>query len=383
VKKALFLCTLFVICAAFVGAQTVTVTKPAAGQTVLKEEICHILWTKNGTMPGLVRISLRNSQTLAEVLLIADNAANSGSFDWLVPKSIPDGTYVIRVKVKDAAVQDDSGSFPLHGAQPSGPSVVQRTPMADKVGPIGLLGKPTLSISGAGLVVYSDSFRITFAYKNSGTGNLPKSSEMPVKPNFRVLVDGNLLNQGNLTIPAFPAQPGWEMPSYYGGEIKLPGAAEWDPQWKIGNSLVIYINENKVNGMAGDTKTYDLKKLALGYAFDAFVAGAAYMWNTENLTVTVHIDGPFGNARKFRLYSSGSGSNEFYVDAGQGGFMEEHDLVPGKHDYLITHKVHLPNQAANSFDTWIGVFVVKSTDNYPDQHDLDHPNNIKKYHFQR
>lgn len=363
-------------------AQSITVIKPGAGQTVLKAETCHILWTKNGTMPDLVRISLRNSQTLAEVLLIKDNAANSGSYDWVVPNTIPDGNYVIRVKVKDAAIQADSGVFPMIGAPPTGPSVVQRAPMADKITPpIALLGKPALSISGAGLVVYADSFRITFAYKNSGTGNLPKSSEMPVKPTFRVLVDGNVLNQGNLTIPAFAAQPNWEMPSFYGGEIKLPTAQEWDLNWTIGNTLAVYINENKVNGMAADTKTYDLKKLALGYAFDASVAGAFYNWQTEELVVTVHIEGPIGAAKKFRLFSTGR-ANQFYVDKDFGGFIEEYDLVPGKRDYMVGHKAHLPNSAANTMDTRIGAYILKA-DNYPDQHDIDHTNNVKVYNFHR
>jgi hypothetical protein len=361
------------------AAQSIVVVKPAAGQTVLKEETCHIVWTKNGTMPNLVRISLRTPQSL--FMAIADNVPNTGNYDWVVPKTVPDGTYVIRVKVKDAAVQDDSDPFPLHGPSTPGPTVSERAPMADKVPPIGLLGKPALSISGAGLVVYADSFRITFAYKNSGTGNLPKSSEMPVKPSFRVLVDGNVVNQGSLTIPAFVAQPGWETPSYYGGEIKIPGAAEWDLQWTIGNSLTIHVNENQVNGMASDTKTYDLKKLALGYVFDASIAGAAYNFQTEDLTMTVHIDGQWGTARKFRLYSTGS--PQFFVDKGLGGFLEEYDLVPGKRDYLIARKVHLPNQAANTMSTRIGVHVLKSTGSYPDQHDIDHPNNVKLYSFHR
>ncbi len=380
-KKMLMGAVILALVAAIAAAQSIVVDKPAAGQTVLKEETCHILWTKNGTMPNLVRISLRNSQTLAEVLLIKDGANNSGSYDWVVPKTIPDGTYVIRVKVKDAAIQSDSGQFPLHGPQPPGPAVIQREPMAGRIPPPAFIGKPALSISGAGLVVYTDSFRITFAYKNSGMGNLPKSSEMPVKPTFRVLVDGKLLNQGNLTIPAFPAQPGWEMPSYYGGEIKLPGPAEWDYTWTIGNSLAIYINENNINGMASDTKTYDLRKLALGYVFDATIAGAMYNFSTENLTMTVHIDGQWGNAKKFRLYSTGT--SQFYVDKGMGGFMEEYDLVPGKRDYLVTRKVHLPNSAANTMDTRIGVYIVKPTDNYPDQHDLDHNNNVKLFNFHR
>jgi hypothetical protein len=33
--------------------------------------------------------------------------------------------------------------------------------------------------------------------------------------------------------------------------------------------------------------------------------------------------------------------------------------------------------------TRIGVYILKSTGSYPDQHDVDHPNNVKLYSFHR
>jgi hypothetical protein len=374
-KRFVCFSALIFVIAGFLSAASITVTKPAAGDPWHKGSTYTIIWTMSGTMPATVRITLHNATTGA-VTPIQDPAPNSGSYSWTIPTDIPDGSYKVRVKVKGAAVEGDSGAFnisagliqiPLHASE------LSKAIVAFKL--------PALSISGAALVVYEDSYRITFSYKNSGTGNLPKNSDMPVKPTFRVLVDGQVLNQGNLVIPAFEAAPGWEMPSFYGGEIKLPTSAEWDDNWTIGNTLVIYINENKVNGMASDTKTYDLKKLALGYAFDASIAGAAYIWTTESLTITVHIDGEFGTAKKFRLFSSGS--TNIYVDKGLGGFLEEYDLVPGKRDYLVTHKAPLASESFNFLDTWIGAFLLKPTDNYPDQHDIDHSNNIKLYHFHR
>ena len=99
-------------------------------------------------------------------------------------------------------------------------------------------------------------FVITFSYKNSGTGPLPKSSEMPEKPDYRVLIDSKEVARGKLFIPAFEAQPGWEVPSFFGYEIKYRDASlrrKLDDRQLV----TVIINENKVNGMASDSKTYN------------------------------------------------------------------------------------------------------------------------------
>jgi hypothetical protein len=379
-KKSLVSLGLFVWMVAVLTAQTITVTKPAAGETLAKGSSCTIIWTKTGTMGANVRITLRNGSTLAEVLVIADPAPNSGSFSWTVPATVADGSYKIRVKVKNETISGDSGAFSIK----AGPKIVQFPSPAGKVPPVGLIGHPALSISGAALVVYEDSFRITFAYENTGTGNLPKSSEMPVKPSFRVLVDGQVLNQGSLTIPAFPAPPGWEMPSFYGGEIALQASqTEWDINWTIGNTLAIFINENKVGGMAGDTKTYNLRQLALGHTFDAYITGATYDWKTEILTASVHIDGDWGAATKFRFYNTGT-MNPAVVDKYRGGFVEDLGLVPGKHFYQLTHKVRDADQArVSKLEGVIGVLVIKAGSTYFDRHDVYHPNNSRHFVFHR
>lgn len=382
-RKLIIGAAILALVAAAASAQSIVVVKPAAGQTVLKQETCHILWVKNGTMPATVRISLRDPATLAEIMLIADNVPNSGSYDWVVPAGITDGTYRIRVKVKNSTIQADSGAFPLHGAPAPGPAIIQ-APLRTSQVPPAMIGLPALSISNAGLVVYDDSFRITFAYKNSGIGNLPKSSDMPVKPTFRVLVDGQVLNQGTLVIPAFPAPPGWEQPSFYGGEIKLQASStEWDEKWTIGNTLAIYINENKVNGMASDMKTYNLRQLALGYTFDAYITGATYDWKTEMLTAYIHIDGEFGASTKFRLYNTGT-SNPIFIDKGMGGFLDDYDLVPGKHYYLMTHKIHMSYMdSVQQIEGWIGALVLRPGSELWDPHDVYHPNNAQHFTFHR
>jgi hypothetical protein len=119
-KKLMGILALCVFTAGAVYAQTVTVTKPSAGETWVKGTTYTITWTKNGTMPNLVRLSLRDPNTLAELNLIQDNVSNTGSYQWAIPASIADGQYRVRVKVKDAAVQDDSDVFNISAVAPLG-----------------------------------------------------------------------------------------------------------------------------------------------------------------------------------------------------------------------------------------------------------------------
>ncbi len=371
-KRSLSGILFLALCVAAVSAQTITVTKPAAGETLTVGHGYTIMWTKTGSMGSQVKITLRTAATLAEVMVIVDAAPNSGSFAWQMPGDVPVGSYKIRVRVKNEEVKGESGAFTIA----AGPAVRKVPPIIKT--PSDLLKFPALSISGADIVVYDDEFRITFAYKNSGRGDLPKSSEMPVKPSFRVLVDGKVLNQGTLTIPAFPAPPGWEVPSFYGGEIKLQASqTEFDEEWKIGNTLVIYINENKVNGMASDNKTYNLRQLALGRTFDAYINGATYDWKTETLKASIRIDGEFGTAKKFRFFNTGRPGR--FVDDALGGFLKEYDLVSGQHYYELSHKVHLAGYPYK-IDVYLGVLVLKPGSNLPDSHDLYHPNNTN-HHF--
>jgi hypothetical protein len=110
----------FVLSAVFLGAQTITVTKPAIGDTWTKGQSYTITWTKSGTMPANVRITLRNAASTSEVAVIADPAPNSGSYQWTVPASPADGQYVVRVKAKGATVQGDSGVFSVAAVAPVG-----------------------------------------------------------------------------------------------------------------------------------------------------------------------------------------------------------------------------------------------------------------------
>ncbi len=358
--------------AAAASAQSVTVVKPAAGETVLKGRDYAISWTKSGAMPGLVRVSLRDAQTLAEVRLIQGNAPNSGSCAWAVPQDLPDGGYRIRVSVLTTTVKDDSDPFTI-AAPPGGP--VKVAPRSPAPGPIAIRF-PALTISGAKVVCNVDAFEVTFAYKNTGSAPLPKASSLAAKPDFRVLIDGREMNRGTLVIPAFEAPPGWEMPSFFAAEVPINPLEKWDPEWTLGRRLVVEINANRVNGMAPDSKSFDLRQLGLGCGYDAFINGASYIWDKDLVTVSVRVDGAFAAGQKFLVWNHAPGGD---------WFQEEVALVPGRHDYVVTHSLkNNLDWTRDTFDVYFNVQVRAVGSTYPDRRDVHHPNNfLQHFAFRR
>jgi len=115
-------------------AASITVTKPAANEPWVKGQTYTIIWTKSGSMPNNVRITLRNKASTAVVQEIADPAPNSGAYLWLVSASIPDGEYRIRVKVKNADISDDSEVFTISASQPGpGPKIPAKIGQMQKI----------------------------------------------------------------------------------------------------------------------------------------------------------------------------------------------------------------------------------------------------------
>lgn len=129
-KKPVIFVVALILAAGLASAQTVTVTKPAAGDTWIKGQSYAITWTKSGSMPNTVRISLRDAATLAEVALIQDNVPNGGSYLWTIPASTADGSYKVRVKVKNSTVQGDSGTFAIAASAPPTGSITVTKPAA-------------------------------------------------------------------------------------------------------------------------------------------------------------------------------------------------------------------------------------------------------------
>jgi hypothetical protein len=90
---------------------TLTVTAPATGTTWVKNAVKTIAWTKLGTQDANVKIQLYMSTT--NKLSISLSAPNNGSFDWLIPATLANGTYTIRVTTLDGKVQGVSKGFAI------------------------------------------------------------------------------------------------------------------------------------------------------------------------------------------------------------------------------------------------------------------------------
>ena len=96
--------------------QSITVTKPANGDTWNQGQTYAITWTKSGSMPATVKISLKEPNTPTIVAEIVDGVPNNGAYSWAVPASVAPGSYRVRVKVKNSTVLDDSGTFTIMAA---------------------------------------------------------------------------------------------------------------------------------------------------------------------------------------------------------------------------------------------------------------------------
>ncbi len=133
-KRILGLVVLLLLVFGLAGAASITVVQPSGLEPWYQGSPYVITWTKDGAMPAQVRITLRNANTLAEVKLIADPAPNTGSYPWTVPADVPAGSYKVRVKVKDAAVSDDSVAFTIavQGPPPPASIVVDKPAGGDK-----------------------------------------------------------------------------------------------------------------------------------------------------------------------------------------------------------------------------------------------------------
>ena len=112
-KRVLFACLIFSFSLALASGQNISVTKPAADETWVKGQSYAIQWTKQGTLPDTVRITLRDSGGTALVQLIANAAPNTGTFSWTVPSTLADGAYRIKVKATDVAIEALSGIFTI------------------------------------------------------------------------------------------------------------------------------------------------------------------------------------------------------------------------------------------------------------------------------
>jgi hypothetical protein len=359
-KKALAVLFCGLVTGGLLCGQTITVTKPQAGEVLDIGYGYVITWTKTGQMDQNVKIRLRQGDTLVREII--NSAPNSGSFAWQMPGDIPPGSYTIRVRTLNNAVMGDSGVFTLKAA-PKRMTPIDR----DRIRPLQF---PRLEISNFELAPNDEGFVITFGYKNTGSGPLPKASEMPVKPTFRVLVDNMELKKGNLFIPENPAPPGWEVKTFSGGSIKFPTIPGMDFSWHLGNTVTVHINENKVGGMESDSESYNLRQLALRHSYDAVILTPYLNWAGKILVVEVRIDGVIQPDKEFQLFNATMGCDfntvvKFNPNQRLYTFTRPMDCLPYRDEYTLE----------------LRLIIKRAGTNIVDHKDIDQRNNrfVKKY----
>jgi hypothetical protein len=371
---------------AFAGtglAQSITVIQPAAGMTWNIGGTYTIQWTSTGVAKPTVKVMLWQGSTF--IMDIAASAPISGPYSWTIPASVTPGSYKVRVRAIGADTLGVSSAFNIAAAAaPPGP--IKVTPRAPIDRPIGrLFNLPALAITNITMSPNSEGFVVTFGYKNSGSGPMPKGSEMPVKPTFRVLIDGTEVNHGALFFPEVPAQPGWEVQTYQGCAIKNQppyggGQLGFDWGWRIGDVVTVMINENKVNGMASDSRSLQMKPIALQTRYDAAISDANLDWANELLTISVRLDGPTAGFTKFHVINSEH--PDWWSITEPWGFLQNINIVPGQHQYILTQK--MPGvKTKNECKINLALLLWEHGQTYPDHMDIDHRNNLFKYDFKR
>ncbi len=128
-KKLFLLLLVMVISYGMAFSQNITVTKPAAGETVAKGSQYTIMWAKSGSMDANVKIRLYNSAGTTKIKNIVNSIPNNGSYTMPANmlNDVPVGNYLIRVRTLDNAVFDDGGVFTIAVA-PSGGIIIVTNP---------------------------------------------------------------------------------------------------------------------------------------------------------------------------------------------------------------------------------------------------------------
>ncbi len=355
------------ISAAFViSSAKITVTQPNTNVTWQPGEARLIQWTRTGPMDDRVNIRLYPNSGGMPNCTIAAFTENDGSYSWTVPGGIPSGEYQLAIRTSDSQVTGEGPNVTISSGVRMAPVPKER--------PSALFKSPALSISDVTLKADDDGFTILFGYRNSGTGPLPKSSDMPVKPDYRVLIDGRDISRGHLILPAFPAPPGWEVSTFFGGEIRFPFL--FDDNWTIGTLVTVKINENRINGMADDSRSYNLKPMALNLGYDIMITGATLDWNTGVLKADIRIDGDFGAYKSIYL-------SDTRPDNSSGKAWEiEANIVPGQRFYTLSKKRNgLQGQSEHKVS--IIVLLLKGSDKQAFIRDIEHRNNFFEKTFLR
>ena len=90
---------------------SITITAPTIGTAWVKSAVKTISWSKQGIQDANVKIQLFMGTT--KKLDIALSTPNSGSFEWLVPSTLANGNYTIKVITLDGKVTGVSKAFAI------------------------------------------------------------------------------------------------------------------------------------------------------------------------------------------------------------------------------------------------------------------------------
>lgn len=369
-----------------IRAGNIAVTSPNGGETLVLGKSWTITWTATN-VAGKVKIQLIRPGGALVGGIERDIAPGNSSFLWTVGQTssgiAPAGSYKVRVSVLDNSVLDASdAAFTIIAdsappdTPPAGAAAVFRA--RPDLAAEARLKFPRLEVSQIDLVPNADGFAIVFNYKNVGKGALPKAADVPVKPSYRVLIDGKETASGSLFIPAFAAQFGWEQVGYFGGFIVLPTivSAEY-ANWHIGSSITVHINENKVMGMDRHSLTLPLKPIALKTKCDALINGVSLDWQTHVVTVSLRYEGQLQPLRQINVTCSDDDAP--FVNPGDDfTFFESVKLTEGQHTYSLSKKIRFPGYK-QSITLFVKAFVaVSGPEQVVKAVDMDYRNNFWK-----
>ncbi len=99
-------------CSAPTGS--INVTKPVNGDVSNQGGHCLINWTSSGAVGSSVKIDLINQTSISVITNIISSTNNTGTFDWNVPNSIPEGNYRIRVQNLGGTITGISAVFGIN-----------------------------------------------------------------------------------------------------------------------------------------------------------------------------------------------------------------------------------------------------------------------------
>jgi hypothetical protein len=291
-KKISFLA--FVLLVSVTGGlsfgQTMTIVSPNGGETWNLESTQVISWTYTG-MPDGTRVKLllflngSPGGTIAPDLPVGQKTYswNVGALQGGGQAAAADG-YKVRIKaVSQTWFDQTNGKFKIAAAAKGPVIMVPRHPDT----PAPLLFKPKLAVTAISLNVNASGYAIIFGYKNVGSGSLPPRHELPVKPDYKVIIDGRQIDAGDLWIPENPpGVPGYEQPTNSGGFIPFPGPGV-PLGWTIGNQITITLDERNVLGQGVASKTSSLRLIALPVGYDLAFGPVTFDWSRNMITAVV------------------------------------------------------------------------------------------------